>query len=352
MFTDLGENGQAQEVKHVMDQPINIPNFDDDGDNVVLFQTPQPEKKPEVPAGPNGTEEGNKTGDNKLNAFEDLEAKPDGSAAADEDEELIKKLKEKGFKVEKEELENEDELFNRKLEQQEIAIQKSQEFINLPDAKLVSEKIKWDIAEKYRAVGKQHLIGTEEFEIEVEAEIDGYTSDDRMLKIFADNIRRDVKDGVLAKSLKAKDDLLAEKTKKIDAEINQKKANLRNSLNEIFNKGIFGMKFQKEDIQKAYDYISSGQFSKEIKDDPNSLAELALYRLNRDTIVSKIGGPTYGEGVAAAVKELEGSSKQSTSHISNAMQTHAGKGGEESISRNWSSVLAPDSEELKNKTII
>ena len=148
-----------------------------------------------------------------------------------------------------------------------------------------------------------------------------------------------------------KNQLLKQKTDKIEAELGQKKQNLQKSFDNIYNQGFLGIKFEKEDIQKAFAYISSGDFSKEIKNDPNSLAELALYRLHRERIVGKVGGPTYGEGVAAAVKELEGSKSKSTSHISNALQTNAGRSGEESI-LNWSSVLDPNSEELKDKKII
>lgn len=354
MFGTEEENNQgAQQPVHVMDQPLQIGSFDDD--DIPLFQTASTEIAAATTEKTDdaGADNGGADGKSKFNAFDDEAVIDDKSKTTpDEDEALIEKLKAKGFKIEKEDVVNEDEVFQRNLAQAETAIAQAQKFIELPDTKMVSEKLKWDLAEKYRKVGKEHLINSEEFEIELEAEVDSYSSDDRMLKIYADNIRRDIKDGVLSKSIKTKQDLIDSQTKKIEGEIESKKTELKKSFNQIFEKGFLGMNFEKKDIQEAFDYISTGKFSKEIKDDPNSLAELALYRLNREKIVSKIGGPTYNEGVADAVQALEGKDKSSTSHISNAMRTQAGKGGEESISSKWSSVLAPDSEKLKDKEVI
>lgn len=352
------DQGGAEEVRtqsHALDQPTvlqgeeDIPVYLDEVDTKVPTQTQAATDTTGADDDKGGSAD---DGSQKLNAFEEEEQKAADEGAKLKDDELVEKLKAMGYDVSKKDTPNEDQVFTDTMKMYDDSIAQSTSFINLPDDKIVEEKVKYDLMGKYRSTGREHLINTEEFNIEAEAEMDTYESNDALKKIYADNIRRDVKDGVLSKTTSAKQKLVDEQTKKIDQDITKRKTELRNSFNDIYSQGLLGMKFEKEDIQKAFDYISTGEFSKEIKNDPNSLAELALYRLHRDKIVSKIGGPTYGEGVRDAVKELQGDKNKNTSHISNAMQTNAGKGQEGVIKRDWSSVLDPNSDEAKGKMII
>ncbi len=349
--TNQESQEQVQETSHVLDQPTvlqgeeDMPLFYEEPETIVPAQN----QNQNVDNGKGGEEE-EEDKSKKPNAFEEEEQKALDQKGTEEDAVLIEKLKSLGYDVSKKEVPNEDQVFNDKMKIYENSIEQSEQFIALDDDRIVQEKVKFDLMSKYRSTGREHLINSQEFEIEAEAEFDTYDSNDALKKIYADNIRRDIKEGVLAKTTNAKQQLIEEQSKKIDQKINESKANLRNSFNEIFAQGLLGMKFEKEEIQNAFDYISSGKFSKEIKDDPNSLAELALYRLNRDKIVSKIGGPTYGEGVRDAIKELEGG-KKDTSHISNAMQKSAGKSQSNSV-RDWSSFLDENSDEIKDKKII
>ena len=149
------------------------------------------------------------------NAFDDLDTNPKQEAKtddADEDTEaLIAKLEAKGIKVQKPEESNEEVEFNKKLQEAETSIRMANEFINLPDRDIVFEKIKNDLANKYHQVGRGNEINSEDFKLELEAEMDQYDGNTAMTKIYADNIRNQVKTNSLSKAVQNKESLIKEK---------------------------------------------------------------------------------------------------------------------------------------------
>lgn len=285
------------------------------------------------------------------NAFDDLEIDDEGAAKKPETEEdtdaLIAKLEAKGIKVQKPEESNEEVEFNTKLQQAETAIKMANDFINLPDKEIVFEKIKNDLANKYHQVGRGSEIGQDQFQLELEAEMDQYDGNTAMLKIYADNIRNTVKSNSLSKAVSEKEALVSERRTKIEGQIKQNDIKLKTAFNEFHTKSFFGIEVSKETAQEAFDYIKTGQLSKEIKQSPQLLAKVALFFKHEKEISEKLGSPTYGEGVADVVKQFTSDPKD-TSRISAAMQS-AGAGQGTGKVRDWSSTLAGDSEEVKKK---
>ena len=285
------------------------------------------------------------------NAFDDLEIDDKGKAKPEDAEEdtdaLIAKLEAKGIKVQKPEESNEEVEFNTKLQQAETAIKMANDFINLPDKEIVFEKIKNDLANKYHQVGRGNEIGQDQFQLELEAEMDQYDGNTAMLKIYADNIRNTVKSNSLSKAVSEKEALVSERRTKIEGQIKQNDIKLKTAFNEFHTKSFFGIEVSKETAQEAFDYIKTGQLSKEIKQSPQLLAKVALFFKHEKEISEKLGSPTYGEGVADVVKQFTSDAKD-TSRISAAMQS-AGAGQGKGKVRDWSSTLSGDSEEVKKK---
>ncbi len=286
------------------------------------------------------------------NAFDDLDTddkgqvKPQGETEEDTDA-LIAKLEAKGIKVQKPEESNEEAEFNTKLQQVDTAIKMANDFIGLPDRDIVYEKIKNDLANKYQQVGRGNEIGKDEFALELEAEMDQYEGNGAMLKIYADNIRNTVKSNSLARAISEKETLVGEKKLKIENQIKENDIKLKTAFNEFHTKNFFGLEVSKEMAQETFDYIKTGQLSKEIKQSPQLLAKVALFLKHEKQISEKLGSPTYGEGVADVVKQFTSDSKD-TSRISAAMQSAGASQGTGKV-RDWSSVISEDSDEFKKK---
>ena len=169
-----------------------------------------------------------------------------------------------------------------------------------------------------------------------------------MTKIYADNIRNQVKTNSLSKSVQNKESLIKGKSEKIEKAIKENDTKLKTAFNEFHTNSFFGMEVSKEMAQETFDYIKTGQLSKEIKQSPQLLAKVALFLKNEKQISEKLGGPTYGEGVADAMKQFT-SDARDTSRITAAMQTAGASQGTGKV-RDWSSTLNEDSEDAKKKT--
>ncbi len=355
-------NNDANQGVNSEDQSFDLQNFEE-YDDITFdgFEETSAENNGDVAsssgqgdntAQPNNDANAGKNGEVIKNAFDDLETddkgqpKPDADAEEDTDA-LIAKLEAKGIKVQKPEESNEEVEFNTKLQQAETAIKMANDFINLPDKEIVFEKIKNDLANKYHQVGRGNEIGQDQFQLELEAEMDQYDGNTAMLKIYADNIRNTVKSNSLSKAVSEKEALVSERRTKIEGQIKENDVKLKTAFNEFHTKSFFGMEVSKEMAQETFDYIKTGQLSKEIKQSPQLLAKVALFLKHEKQISEKLGSPTYGEGVADVVKEFTSDAKD-TSRISAAMQS-AGAGQGTGKVRDWSSTLSGDSEEVKKK---
>lgn len=349
----FGENNDmSQGDVHHLDQSISL-GFEGDGDVPLVF-----DDEAQEPTGLENQNLGNQgqapAGDQS--AFEDAftdnqQAVADDAATEETTEQLIEKLRAKGINVPDPEVIDEEKEFNDRLALVEQSIKNTQEFLALSDTEIIKEKIGYDLRDKYNKTGRAHLIGTDEFELEVEAEADQYMTP-AMSKIFADNIRRDVQAGSLAPKEAEKTKLLNEQSNKIENSIKEKQTALKGSFNKLFTNGFLGNKYDKETIQAAYDSVVKGEFATELKNNPDILAEFALFRLNREAIASRNGGKSYGEGVKDAVQAFKGNDSRNTSHLSAAMQKNAGRSQDGNKARDWSNVLDANSEDLKGKVII
>ena len=352
--------GAAQQAENFLDQSFELQDHDE-------YESISFDDFEETPAGKSGDTSSSVgdggagtgetgTGENPQsvvkNAFDDLDTNPKQEAKtddADEDTEaLIAKLEAKGIKVQKPEESNEEVEFNKKLQEAETSIRMANEFINLPDRDIVFEKIKNDLANKYHQVGRGNEINSEDFKLELEAEMDQYDGNTAMTKIYADNIRNQVKTNSLSKAVQNKESLIKEKSEKIEKAIKENDTKLKTAFNEFHTNSFFGMEVSKEMAQETFDYIKTGQLSKEIKQSPQLLAKVALFLKHEKQISEKLGGPTYGEGVADAMKQFTSDAKD-TSRITAAMQTAGASQGTGKV-RDWSSTLNEDSEDAKKKT--
>ena len=356
---ETGNNDVNQGVNSE-DQSFDLQNFEE-YDDITFdgFEETSAENNGDVAsssgqgnntAQPNNDANAGKNGEVIKNAFDDLETDDKGQAKPDAEEDtdaLIAKLEAKGIKVQKPEESNEEVEFNTKLQQAETAIKMANDFINLPDKEIVFEKIKNDLANKYHQVGRGSEIGQDQFQLELEAEMDQYDGNTAMLKIYADNIRNTVKSNSLSKAVSEKEALVSERRTKIEGQIKENDVKLKTAFNEFHTKSFFGMEVSKEMAQETFDYIKTGQLSKEIKQSPQLLAKVALFLKHEKQISEKLGSPTYGEGVADVVKQFTSDAKD-TSRISAAMQS-AGAGQGTGKVRDWSSTLSGDSEEVKKK---
>lgn len=243
--------------------------------------------------------------------------------ATEINDELLAKLEANGYKVEKAEVVDEDVKVQEQLTYLNGNIQKAKDFMNQSDAKIVEEKVKNDKADLYNQTGRAHLINTEEFNIEVEAEIDANYSNDGIKKVYADNIRRTIQTNVIDKSAQEAQKITAQQEVKLQGIIQEKTKKLESAFDKIYKEGYMGIKFDETAIRSAYDNILNGKFTQEIKNAPEELAELALVYYQKKALKEKTAGPTYGEGVRDAAKSFEDKGGHGGSPIGSAMQRAA-----------------------------
>lgn len=269
---------------------------------------------------PNGDQQGDSLFSDTL--FDDND---NNGQSPDPDSDLIAKLQASGYKVEKSEVVDEDKKTTDLISFHESNIKQAEDFIRKDDRTIVFEKVKNDKADKYTATGRGHLINSEEFEIECEAEMDADYDNASFLKMQADNIRALVKQNVIDRNAQEKEKIVVELENKTKVQIQEKQKKLDASFDTIYKEGFMGMKFDKETIIDARNKVINGKFTQDIKNNPEILAELALVYYQKEALIKKAGGATYGEGVAAAYHALNGGdkSKGPTSSMSAARQIDA-----------------------------
>lgn len=241
------------------------------------------------------------------------------------DADVIAKLQASGYKVEKSEVVDEDEKIKKQLEFHDGNIRQAEEFIKKDDKSIVLEKIRNDKADKYTATGRQHLIGSEDFDIECEAEMDADYENPSFLKMQADQIRQLIKANVIERNAGEKNKIVGDIEAKTKTEILEKQKKLDATFDTIFKDGFMGTKFDKQVIIDTRNKVINGEFTKDIKNNPEILAELALVYYQKQALLEKAGGSSYGEGVAAAFHALNGDDKAKgpTSSMSAAKQIEA-----------------------------
>ncbi len=233
-------------------------------------------------------------------------------------EEAIEKLKNLGYKIDKGNSEDPDVIRQNELQTLDKMISNIENFINQDDLVLCRQRVIQDLTEEYKKNGRSSEINGDDFKADVDAQMDEYNYNTRMASLEAKTIRNEMTQFISQKK--------AEK-QKIENEIESDKAEKtrihRRELQESFkgykNKNLFGQKITEEAIKNAYKKMVSGEVAKTVNNDKNIQAEFALFLELRDEI-SKSGGGTYGEGVAAAVNALNGDTKPTKTSLNRTVQ--------------------------------
>lgn len=341
------ENGITED--NFLDEPIDIDIFEND-DNIEYdndFFNSDPDFQESQ--NPNqGNEEG---GEESLIDFEDdlvpnkpkdpvVETPPastdnpdfinfDDPSAVSEDEDVFKeeeaveKLKNLGYKVEKSEEESPSNLRTREIQKIDKEIDSFKQYMKASDEALCREKAILDVRERYIQQGRQSAINSEEFNMEVEDELEDYKFNEKLLKLTADLVRKDLKEVI---SLKEKDrnGLKQEEEKEKAENIKKNRLSLQKTFSQYNKKNVFGVEVTPEVIKQAYHNVTSGDFTKKVNNDQNIQAEFALFLELRDKI-DLSGGGNYREGIAKAVNLLTGDGQpRSRTSLDNTVQRNAG----------------------------
>lgn len=267
------------------------------------------------------------------------------------DAELIAKLEAQGFKVEKKEVVDKEAEITKKIEFHEKNINDAKEFIAKDDKYIVLEKLKNDKADMYSNTGRQHLINSEEFNIEIEAELEANYENPAILKMFADNLRSAIKQNVIDKNDNEKQKIVSEIQIEKAKDIQERTKKLDGSFDTIYKDGYLGLKFEKQEVIDARNNVVNGKFTEEIKNNPEILAKLALVYYQEQKLIQKVGQPTYGEGIAATYHTLNGGDKSNFKASPAAVSQNASSASDGTFQVNkWLNVV--DQEEDSNKKVI
>jgi hypothetical protein len=245
------------------------------------------------------------------------------------EEELIQRLQQKGYAAPvKEEEKSEDFVENQEFQRLNNELQNAENFLKQPDAEVIRIKSRDELIKKYQSLGKSHLVGTEDFEIDLEATVEEITQSEHQAKMYADNIRNGIanyKNTVEAQ----KQNLNTKKQERRDQAIAQSRLKLQGSLENIVSGGkFFGVDVNAEQAQEVYNEITSGEFTKTVNSNPDLVAKFAFFTKNLEAIESLLGGATYGQGVKDAVTAIrDKGTQQSRSPISAAINSSKAQGG-------------------------
>lgn len=267
------------------------------------------------------------------------------------DADTIAKLQAAGYEVKKAEIVDQDAQIKEKLDFHQKNIDDAKVFIARDDKYIVTEKLKNDKADTYANTGRQHLINSEEFNIEIEAEMEANYENPALLKMYADNLRGAIKNNVIDKNDTERKKIVSEVETTKTKEIEQKQLQLDGSFDKIFKDGYLGLTFEKQDVIDARNNVISGKFSDEIKNNPEILAKLALVYYQEQKLIDKVGQPTYGEGMAAAYHALNGSDKTNSKTSPATVAQNMGTAGQGTFQVNkWLNLANED--EVKDKKVI
>lgn len=254
------------------------------------------------------TETAKEQTEEKSTLFSDtlFDDKSQNNLSNDIDQEVLEKLQQAGYELKKKDVVDENVEIQKKLDFIQKNIESAKEFVRLSDEKIVKEKVTNDFVDLYNQTGRGHLINTPEFEIEVEAEIDSKYSNPGVQKIYADNIRQTVQKNVIDRNTEDANNIIKKQEEKVLQQTQETTKKLQSAFDNIHKNGFMNMKFKDEDLVSAYKNIVNGNFTKEIKESPEELAELAMYYYHKKTLKEQVLGPTFGQGVKTATEIFDG----------------------------------------------
>lgn len=255
-------------------------------------------------------------------------------------EQAMQLLKEQGFNVEKPDNNSPDHQENLEFERITGQINYAKDFLNKSDDEVIKEKVYTDLSKKYSDFGKGNLIGSEEFNDDVEMELEQISASSVQKKMYADNIRNNVS-SFLKGQEKAKEQIIQNREDRNMKAIAEKRRNLQSSIQNISKSKFLGLDVNPEQAQEVYNDITSGNFTKTINENPDLVAKFAFFIKNLESIENNLSGATYGEGVKATVDAIRGNkAQQSRSPIHQALSNAQG-GNVDKLSRWRDSEIEP-----------
>lgn len=219
-------------------------------------------------------------------------------------EDAIAKLEALGFKVDKSG--EPDPIQTKEFEIKEIDRVNTdlKAFVQMDDLRLCREHVVEEIITQWKKQGKTIDLNSEDFKTEVEYEMVQFEDNPRLAKLQANDVKQ-ILNGAIERNEAKKNEIFNEVKSTRDKEIQENRQALQGVFDSYNGKVLFGQKIEPEHLKKAYRSLTSGDFTKQTESDRTLQAEFALYQLFRKD-VANTGGRTYNEGVAAAVKALEG----------------------------------------------
>ena len=262
------------------------------------------------------------------------------------EEELIAQLKEKGYNVNKEETVPEEESQRVEMQRLNDEYANAIAFINKSDDEKISEKVKSDLAREYATLGQGHLVGGEDFEYEVQQKINKISENEVTKNLYTENLTKGIQayaDGLKNDQQKITD-AAVEKEKRETAE---RRFNLQSSIKTIAATPFMGITVTPEMAAEVYQHVTSGDFTKEVNNNPTLVAEFALFKQNKEAIMANVGGATYGEGVRAGVQSIvNGRTQTSRPSLQNAMASPSNASGSQVTRRQaWQTPVIEKTEQ-------
>ena len=334
------------EESNLIPMRFSFTNDDDDNDDDDKEENTNLEN---VPGDNNQDLENQNISIIKDEELEKTEIKNTSEKDEEDTKELIEKLKAKGIEVKvPEEQTPESEIEKQKLERIDDFIKLANDFIKQDDVSVIKDSLINEISQKYQRLGKEDLIDSEEFTLEVEMELAEYENNPRAAKNYADNIRLNISEKInLNKQEKEK--IFTQKQEKENSKKLEERKIIRDTISKFNKQKLFGIEANQEILQDVYNSIVSNDIAKTVNSNPEILAEIAFYVKNRESIKENFGKATFGEGVKAIVDEISGkNSQQSSSSLNNAMSQKSNGVGNLSKRSLWADEIIE--EQPKNKS--
>ena len=334
---------------HPLDMGINIQVEDDgqiDWDPGVAFNPgqQQPAQQPtggQQPAGeeqngaPGQPGEGGQTGGPEggqgtqapVIDFNDPLVQQVTQETTENPDDLIAKLKAQGYEVNK----ADDPMTEKtdQISQLNSKIQEAQNFLNKPVAERLQYGLRNKLQEEFKRSRREHLIGTPEFENELQEELENLNASGMIAQSnFLSVIDNDVKS--FMQDLTGKKNSLQGEVDKVTRDRQaQNRQNLQKSLTGFVQGGFLGQEIQPDVAKRAYERITSGSLQKDVNSDHNLISKFALFLELEASLGEKLGQPSYGEGVHAAKEHLKNGdlSKTVQNPLDKAMRSGVGAGG-------------------------
>lgn len=219
-------------------------------------------------------------------------------------EEAIKNLEALGFKVEKDGTVDPLQAKEFEIKQLDRVNNDLKEFLQSDDLSLCEQHVVDEIINEWKKTGRTPDLKSEEFKLEVKFQMAQFEDNPRLASLQANQVKQ-ILNGAIQRNEAKKTEISTEVKNTRDKEIQENRQALQSAFTNYNGKTLFGQKIDAELLKTAYRNITSGEFTKQIESDRSLQAEFSLYLQLRKNIDNN-GNGTYNEGVAAAVKALEG----------------------------------------------